>query len=210
MISYAKYSTLELIAANLYFIFISFCIWTGCSWIHHKLRPLFKVTQNPFIKISSVCLTSALFGGSIAGILSLIWFKIADEAFRRIPLYKCIAFSAFAVVVFTLIYEILFLSKERELDTKIVDQLDWERTRAEMTVLKNELEPHFIFNSLNTLSHLIINDPETAHLFNSKLARVYKYFLINKDRELISLRDELEFIDNYFFFCKYVMIINFI
>lgn len=104
-----------------------------------------------------------------------------------------------AVVVFTLVYEILFLSKERELDTKIVDQLDWERSRTEMTVLKNELEPHFIFNSLNTLSHLILSDPQTAHLFNSRLARVYKYFLINKDRELISLRDELEFIENYFF-----------
>jgi len=103
------------------------------------------------------------------------------------------------VVVFTLVYEILFLSKERELDTKIVDQLDKERTQAELTILKNELDPHFIFNSLNTLSHLITTNPGKAHLFNNRLASVYKYFLINKERELISLQDELEFIHNYMF-----------
>ena len=102
-------------------------------------------------------------------------------------------------MVLTLVYEILFLSNQRNLYTKIVDQLDWERSKAEMSVLKNEIEPHFIFNCLNTLSYLILNDPQTAHTFNSKVATVYKYFLINKDRELITLQGELEFIENYFF-----------
>jgi two-component system, LytTR family, sensor kinase len=202
IISYSSYSTLEVIVGYGFFIFVSFSIWTSCSWIHHKIRPLFKVNQNPFIKISSVCLISALFGASIAGFLSLIWFKISKENFSWTPLYKCMAFSALAVVIFTLIYEILFLSKERELDNKIVDQLDWERSKAELAILHNELDPHFMFNSLNTLSHLIISDPQTAHLFNSKLATVYKYFLINKERELISLHDEMEFIQNYFFLLK--------
>jgi LytS/YehU family sensor histidine kinase len=68
-----------------------------------------------------------------------------------------------------------------------------------MTALKNELDPHFIFNSLTTLSYLILNDAQKAHRFNERLAKVFKYFLINKDRELISLEDELEFIDSYFF-----------
>jgi Putative regulator of cell autolysis len=202
IISFSNYSILELIAGYGFFIFVSFAIWTSCSWIHHKIRPLFKVNQNPFIKISSVCLISSLFGASIAGFLSLIWFKISKENFSWTSLYKCMVFSALAVVIFTLIYEILFLSKERELDNKIVDQLDWERSKAELAILHNELDPHFMFNSLNTLSHLIINDPQTASLFNSKLASVYKYFLINKERELISLHDEMEFIENYFFLLK--------
>jgi LytS/YehU family sensor histidine kinase len=104
-----------------------------------------------------------------------------------------------AVLVFTLVYEILFLSKERELDTKIVEELDRERVQAEMDVLHNELDPHFIFNSLNTLNHLILASPETAHLFNSRLSQVYKYVLVNKSRELVSLSNELEFIESYFF-----------
>jgi LytS/YehU family sensor histidine kinase len=91
------------------------------------------------------------------------------------------------------------LSKERELDTKIVEELDRERVQAELDVLYNELDPHFIFNSLNTLNHLILANPESAHLFNSRLAQVYKYVLVNKSRELVSLSSELEFIESYFF-----------
>ena len=81
------------------------------------------------------------------------------------------------------------------MDNKIVDQLDKERSQAELQALNNEMDPHFIFNSLNTLNHLILNNPKQAHLFNNKLAQVYKYFLINKTRELISLKDEMEFIE---------------
>src|SRR5688500_4237115 len=82
---------------------------------------------------------------------------------------------------------------------KIVDQLDKERQNAELNSLKGELDPHFVFNALTTLSHLISVDTDKAQLFTQKLAQVYKYLLINKDRELISLNDEIKFIDDYFF-----------
>lgn len=199
IITYSIYTPLELFAIYIYFIFMSWSIWTCSTWLHHKIRTWFSLDQNTFIKISTVSLTNALFGGAIAGILTLIWYKISKEIFEWTPYLLAIILSVLAVIVFTLVYEILYLSKERELDSKIVDQLDWERSVAEMSNLKNELEPHFIFNSLNTLSHLILNDPDTAHVFNSKLATVYKYFLINKDRDIISLRSEMEFIENYFF-----------
>ncbi len=199
IIVYSNYSLPELVAINLYYVLMSYCIWSGASWIHLKIRFLFKHSNNPFTKIFSVSLIGGLFGAAISGIFSIAWYKISKENFSWTPIFKCIAFSSLAVVLLTLIYEILFLSNQRYLYTKIVDQLDWERSKAEMSVLNNELQPHFIFNSLNTLSYLILNDPETAHAFNSKLATVYKYFLINKDRQLITLRGELEFIENYFF-----------
>ncbi|HSQ43482.1 MAG TPA: sensor histidine kinase [Ginsengibacter sp.] len=199
IITYHYYSLLELVAINLYFILLSFCIWTGASWVHLKMRSFSKSLRNPILKVFSVSLIGGLFGAAISGMFSMAWYKISRENFNWIPIFRCIAFSSLAVLLFTLLYEILFLSTQRVLYTKIVDQLDWERSKAEMSVLKNELEPHFIFNSLNTLSYLILNDPQTAHEFNSKLASVYKYFLINKDRELITLQGELEFIENYFF-----------
>ncbi len=198
-ITYSKYTFPELILANCYFVFVSFCIWSGSQWIHRKLRPLFKINQSPFIKILSLCMISAPYGASIGVMLNMIWLRFSREIFRWDNIFKFVLFISLAVVVFTLVYEILFLSKERELDTKIVDQLDRERTQAELTNLKNELDPHFIFNSLNTLSHLITANPGKAHLFNNRLASVYKYFLINRERELISLQDELEFIQNYMF-----------
>jgi LytS/YehU family sensor histidine kinase len=146
-----------------------------------------------------VCFVSALYGACTGGLSAMVWLKISRETFSWMSIYTFVAACVASVIIFTLVYEILFLSKERELDTKIVDQLDRELSQAELQVLTNEMDPHFIFNSLNTLNHLILNQPEQAHRFNNRLAQVYKYFLINKNKELIPLHEELEFIEDYFF-----------
>ncbi|HEX3168168.1 MAG TPA: histidine kinase [Chitinophagaceae bacterium] len=199
IIVYEKYSAAQIIISNCYFILTSFIIWGGCNWIHARLRPLFRKTQNPFFKILSISIVSALYAAASGGAMTMIWFRISKEAFTWNKFFGFIAFTIMAVLMFTLVYEILFLSKERELDTKIVEELDRERMEAELDVLNNELDPHFIFNALNTLNHLIITNPDTAYLFNSRLAQVYKYVLMNKNKELVSLFKELEFIESYFF-----------
>ena len=81
-----------------------------------------------------------------------IWIFISHEKFSWPPVLRFCLFSVLAVMVFTLVYEIMYLTKEREIDNEIVDQLDNELTHAEINALRNELDPHFIFNSLNTLS----------------------------------------------------------
>ncbi len=198
IIVYSHYSGIEIMASVIYFILTSFCIWSGCNWIHSKLRGHFKVI-NPFPKIISLCIICLLYGNSVGSISTMIWFSLSKEGFSWDPLFRFNLFCAFAIILFTLVYEILFLNKERELDSKIVYQIDRERSQAELEVLRKELDPHFIFNSLNTLNHLIVNNPQQAYMFNNKLAHVYKYFLINKNNELISISDELEFIDSYFY-----------
>lgn len=199
IITYSNYTIVQLIGANLFFILCSFAIWSGSKWVHSKLRVAYTSGSNPFIRIASICLVSVLFGVSIGGLLTFGWLKFSNEVFAWPGFLKFLILCMLAIIVFTLIYEILFLSKEQQLNNKIVDQLDHERSQAEMSLLRNELDPHFMFNSLNALSHLIVSDPDTAHSFNSKLSSVYKYFLLNKERELISLYDELEFISNYFY-----------
>ena len=199
IITYKRYSFFELIAANVFFILTSFLIWMGCNWIHIKLRPLYKPISNPFQKIAAVSLVSALYSACTGGLSSMLWMTLSREYFSWGGVLKFLAACIAAVIIFTLIYEILFLSKEREIDTKIVDQLDKERSQAELQALTNEMDPHFIFNSLNTLNHLILNEPQQAHFFNNRLAQVYKYFLLNKIRETIPLKEELEFIESYFY-----------
>lgn len=199
IISYSRYTVPELAGSLIYFVFVSYCIWKGCQWIHLRLRRFYTINHNPFLKIAYVCMLSGLYGIAVSGLLALTWFRISKENFSWTTLTEFILLSLLAVIVFTLVYEILYLSKERENDKQIVVQLDNELTRAEMMALRNELDPHFIFNSLTALSYLISNDSKKADLFNRKLAEVYKYFLINKEKELVSLEREIEFIRNYFF-----------
>ncbi|HVZ55081.1 MAG TPA: histidine kinase [Chitinophagaceae bacterium] len=202
LVSYSRFSFQVILGANLYFIATSLIIWSGCNWIHGTLRRQYRAGANPFAKILSLCMVSALYGASVGVLAALGWVKLSNTPFSWQLITRFAVVCVFAVILFTLIYEILYLSKERELDTKIVHQLDRERSQAELTALSNELDPHFVFNALNTLSHLILNDPPTAHTFNSRLAKVYRYFLLNRDRELISLHDELEFIEHYFYLLR--------
>jgi two-component system, LytTR family, sensor kinase len=202
IITYRLYSAFEIILANLFFVLLSLSIWRGCHWIHLKLRPLFTIRNNPFLKVLAICVLVTIYGTAISGIYSFIWFKISKDTFNWQSMTKLVAFSSLSVIVFALIYEILFLSKERELDTQIVSQLDKEVSQAEMTILKHEMDPHFLFNALNTLSFLIRDNPDKAHRFNRELAEVYKYFLVNKNKELISLSEELRFIESYFYLLK--------
>src|ERR1044072_4502805 len=122
IINYHNYSVLQNVTANFYFILISFCIWVGCNWIHSKVRSHYKVGGNPFIKMISLCGISAVYGVSLGGIFLMIWFFFSKETFHWAGFYKFSLFVSLSIVVFTLIYEILFLSKERELDSKIVYQ----------------------------------------------------------------------------------------
>lgn len=202
IITYHYYSAIQIVLANIYFIITSYCIWHGSNWIHGRLRRHFKVGSNPFPKISTFCGLSFLYGCSVGSISTMIWFYISADDFSWNGLLKFNLLCGLAIIVFTLVYEILFLNKERELDNKIVRQLDRERSQAELEALRNELDPHFIFNSLNTLNHLILNNPQQAYSFNNNLAQVYKYFLLNRHNELISISEELEFIDSYFFLLK--------
>lgn len=65
--------------------------------------------------------------------------------------------------------------------------------------LKNQVNPHFLFNSLNTLSSLIASQPETADKFIARLSSIYRYILENSQKDRVSLSDELNFIRDYFF-----------
>jgi LytS/YehU family sensor histidine kinase len=110
--------------------------------------------------------------------------------------------NVIAVIFITHVYETVFLIKEREKDIIQFEKLQRSKAEAELEALKNQIDPHFMFNSLNTLSHLIKSNKEKAFLFNEKLADVYRYILMNKDSELVQLSEEIQFLNNYYSLLK--------
>lgn len=68
---------------------------------------------------------------------------------------------------------------------------------AQFESLKNQIDPHFLFNSLNVLSSLIEENPESAQKFSTSLSKVYRYVLEQKDKELVSVAEELKFAKTY-------------
>src|SRR5690242_14802221 len=196
--NYEFFSVSEIIVANCYSIFISFCVWSGGSWIIYKSRYFIK--QSPFFKICILCFLTVSYSSIVAMILCYMWmFFTSGQNVNWQVLIQTIVVVDIAVIVFTLIYEILFLSREKETEHSKTKQLDTALTKAQLTILKNELDPHFMYNALNTLSYLVKINSEKADDFLIRLAAIYKYFLANKNKEFVTLREELHFIDQYFF-----------
>lgn len=77
-------------------------------------------------------------------------------------------------------------------------KLGEELLRFKYQLLKDQVNPHFLFNSLNTLSSLISSNPEKADLFTHKLSDVYRYILFNESKNQVALSDEIDFVKNYF------------
>jgi len=77
--------------------------------------------------------------------------------------------------------------------------LQQENLRIQYESLKNQVNPHFLFNSLNVLTSLIRLDPGLAEKFTEQMAKVYRYVLEHRDEDMVSLRSEVDFISSYTF-----------
>lgn len=81
---------------------------------------------------------------------------------------------------------------------EVVEQkLIAKSANAQFETLKNQLDPHFLFNSLNVLSSLIDENPNHAQRFTSSMSKIYRYVLEQKDKELVTVEEELDFAKTY-------------
>ncbi|NMH86978.1 sensor histidine kinase [Flavivirga algicola] len=102
----------------------------------------------------------------------------------------------FCVVVFNLFYYATMKAKEIE---SSMHQLKQEVMTSKYNSLKNQISPHFLFNSLNILTSLMYEDRDLASDFVTRLASCYRYILDNKEKDLVTLEKEMNFLDSFIF-----------
>jgi two-component system, LytTR family, sensor kinase len=85
---------------------------------------------------------------------------------------------------------------------KETDELKKSYRQSQLLGLKSQVNPHFLFNSLNSLSSLIHEDEEKAERFLDEMSKVYRYMLRNDDDQLVTLDTELKFIESYLYLLK--------
>lgn len=110
------------------------------------------------------------------------------------------AFTITAIVI--AFYEAMYFFDLWKIELVENEKLKTENTKAQLDVLKNQVNPHFLFNSFNTLVSIIPEEPEIAVKFTTELSHFYRYILAYKDKELIPLDQELECIDSYIYLLK--------
>lgn len=102
-------------------------------------------------------------------------------------------FTAIISLSFHLFYFYKALQERRVVEQKIIAGT----ASAKFDALKNQLDPHFLFNSLNVLTSLIEENPEAAQKFTTSLSKTYRYVLEQKNKDLIELSEEIKFAKTY-------------
>lgn len=108
-----------------------------------------------------------------------------------------ISLNLVSTFVVLLLYESRYLFEQWEANLRRADQLAQARTQAQLDALAQQLDPHFLFNSLNTLAALIEPANDAAQHYVEGLADVYRYVLLSRERPTVPLAEELAFVRTY-------------
>ncbi len=134
-----------------------------------------------------------------------IYLLIGDKVLKNLHLEKLpIELLVVAVLMNALVCSVYILAimgyrfinrwKESTLRTS---ELEKEKAVVQFENLKNQLNPHFLFNTLSSLNSLIDENPKLASEFLQQLSKVYRYLLENNEKSVVTLSNELMFIENY-------------
>jgi sensor histidine kinase YesM len=111
--------------------------------------------------------------------------------------------TMYLTIVITIIVSLVLHAREFFLSlrkaTVNADRLEKENITAKYESLKNQVNPHFLFNSFNALSNLVYEDPDKAVKFIKQLSEVYRYVLDTREKEVMPLNEEMKFLQSYIY-----------
>jgi sensor histidine kinase YesM len=182
----------------IYFIFLSALIWQGNRYLLFRTRKRFTWFDKPVEKLILLIVNNIFYTSPLTIAWLCAWYRMAG--FSHIEwgaIYVAVLINVICVLFVTHVYETVFMLKEQQNQQLESSELLRAKAEAELEALKNQVDPHFMFNSLNSLSYLIATDKEKASLFTDNLAEVYRYILSQKEQTLVLLEDELDFTHKY-------------
>ncbi len=122
----------------------------------------------------------------------LILFKVVEPEREGIR-YVWVVMGITSILIGWL----LVFQQKQKMDVLEKEQLIKENIQNELMALKSQINPHFLFNSLNSLNYIIRNSPEEAVEFVDRLSFIFRYILQSSEKNLITIKDEIEFLNNY-------------
>ncbi|RZJ08787.1 MAG: histidine kinase [Rubrivivax sp.] len=179
------------------FIALAASIWAGNRWLLFKQREHFDWFQRPLRKLLMLVVANVLYTAPVTVLGLLAWHAVSGLPVDSSTVQIVALTNVICVLFVTHGYETLFLIRERESDLLRVERSERLRAQAELGALKAQVDPHFLFNSLNTLGHLIQSDPRRGREFCDALAEVYRYVLDSRQRDLVPVAEELAFLRRY-------------
>ena len=201
--SSAQSSTIYFIGNILSELLITFVV---CSLLFLINFYILKPLQTDRTHRPATIVIALLVSFTIVLILSHYLFQFKGLIFPRVEagrheggfMFKDF-FVALVVIISIYVIKVIYQNQQNRLE---IQTLKIENLQSQFDTLKNQVSPHFLFNSLNSLKTLIRETPEVAQEYLNHLSSVLRYTLKANENKLVSLNDELQFVDSYFFLIK--------
>ena len=195
------YSAIYLLYGTLWSTSISLSQWLGHAWLQTRIARRYSWMTHPkqrlILTFVSVTLYSIFAWAVVQSMMHLIVYGSIPRYLYTINGYW-IAPVLISLFISTIIGSIgFFVSWQKSVLEK--EQLKAEMLNYKYEALKNQINPHFMFNSLNVLSELVFDDQKLAVKFIQQFSDIYRYVLDKRNEELVSIREELDLIRKYVF-----------
>jgi len=176
---------------------VLFLLYEFCFWIFRKK---WESKKRHFVAlfgtIGMAILISPVFSKIVFPVFQPVEYDLLLNRFIVLNLVKDLVLS-FIVYLSTLSFVVVIHNQQTQLENQ---RLLAENIRNRYEALKNQLNPHFLFNTLNTLDGLIGFDDEKAHNYLQNLSSSFRYTIQNK--EITTLKEELNFVESYAYLMK--------
>jgi hypothetical protein len=198
LIDHPRHSTGWLIASYAWFAAVAFVVWEGNRRLYFRLPRREDWLGRPWRRLGLLLAVICLYTIPVAAALLWIWRDITgDPGTRQYALPTALLAVVALVIAITHVYETVFLLRDWESDRLRSARLEQSRLETELESLGREVDPHFLFNNLNALAHLVEQRSELAPWFISTLSATYQYVLACRGRRLVPLSDELAALERY-------------
>lgn len=187
------------------FLLICLFVWEGNRLLKYLLdKYVLKkhVTINPVVALFAASHLVAFFSGL------LVYFFITTIVLKEINRADMIALKLTLVFSFRInlflqcinaIVHFLNRFQQKQVEAEELRRIN---TQAQLQAIRNQVNPHFLFNNLNVLSTLVLKKNQDANTFIEAFSSVYRYILKNRDAETVMLQTELTFIEPYIYLLK--------
>ena len=166
-----------------------------------KIHTWFRKKVHPLLLLFAFSLPGVLVITSLT-LWTLTLLPIPDLAWDRQHLVVIFAFGLRMNLFLNCVNAIYFYTERLRKTELEASQLKKSNMEAQFEALRTQINPHFLFNCLNALSTLVYRDADVSATFISQLSNVYRYLLYNQEKKLVTLQEELNFLDSYLYLLK--------
>jgi len=171
--------------------------------IINRLDKIFPLPHKLIARIPAEFVLTIIVGVIIGSMITLLAGTLMpyEDGMLKNVINNSLITSVLNIIIITVIEAIVWFKRSQQ-SLVIAEKLERENSQIRFETLKSQLNPHFLFNSLNVLSSLIKHDADKAQNFVDEFSSVYRYTLDVIEKPVVELREELDFAKSFLFLQK--------